>query len=97
MISYVMIISFIFVYTLYEKANNPELTQMIKDLWLKVGPVFTGLFDDNYYRDHANDEHELILAAFRAGDAAAAQCFMQQDINIAAEVLLPLMPQEDMN
>lgn len=84
-----------FHFTIYEKANNPELLQMINDLWLKVGPVFNRLFDDNYYRDHANDEHQNILAAIEAGDAEAAQRFMQQDIDIAAQALLPLMPQDD--
>jgi len=84
-----------FHFAIYEKANNPELLQMINDLWLKVGPVFNRLFDDNYYRDHANDEHQNILAAIEAGDAVAVQRFMQQDIDIAAQALLPLMPQDD--
>ena len=83
-----------FHFSIYEKANNPELLQMINDLWLKVGPVFNRLFDDNYFRDHANDEHLNILGALEAGDAEAAQRFMQQDIDIAAQALLPLMPDE---
>jgi len=84
-----------FHFMIYEKAQNPELLQMINDLWLKVGPVFTGLFDDNYYRQHANDEHQNILAAIEAGDAEAAQRYMQKDIDIAAKALLPLLPEED--
>ncbi|WP_212526041.1 GntR family transcriptional regulator [Actibacterium sp. MT2.3-13A] len=83
-----------FHFMIYEKAQNPELLQMINDLWLKVGPVFTGLFDDNYYRQHANDEHQNILAAIEAGDAEAAQRYMQKDIDIAAKALLPLLPEE---
>ncbi|MDK3019866.1 GntR family transcriptional regulator [Pseudodonghicola flavimaris] len=83
-----------FHFAIYEKAGNPELLQMINDLWLKVGPVFTGLFDDNYYRQHANDEHQNILAAIEKGDAEAAEHFMRQDIDIAAKALLPLMPEE---
>lgn len=81
-----------FHFAIYEKAGNPELLQLINDLWLKVGPVFNGLFDDNYYRQHANDEHQNILAAIERGDAEAARHFMQQDLDIAAQALLPLMP-----
>jgi len=84
-----------FHFFLYEKAGNPELLQMIHDLWLKVGPVFTGLFDDTYYRQHANDEHQNILAAIRSGDADAAERYMRRDIDIAARALLPLMPRDD--
>lgn len=80
-----------FHFSIYEKASNPELMQMIHDLWFKVGPVFTGLFDDSYYRDHANDEHRNILNAIKAGDAKAAERYMKQDIDIAAKALLPLM------
>lgn len=80
-----------FHFVIYEKAENPELLQMIHDLWFKVGPVFTGLFDDSYYRDHANDEHLNILNAIKDGDAEAAERYMQQDISIAAEALLPFM------
>lgn len=84
-----------FHFAIYEKAENPELLQLIDDLWLKVGPVFTGLFDDAYFREHANDEHQNILRAIKAGDADSAQRYMQQDIDIAAKALLPLMPKDD--
>mgnify|MGYP005810876101 CR=1 FL=1 len=81
-------------FTIYEKADNPELLQMINDLWVKVGPVFTSLFDDGYYRDHANDEHHHILDALKKGDAEAAEKFMKQDIDLAAKALLPLLPDD---
>lgn len=84
-----------FHFAIYEKAGNPELLRMINDLWLKVGPVFTGLFDDAYYRDHANDEHQNILDAFKRGDAEAAENFMKHDIDLAAKALLPLLPEDE--
>ncbi|MBU3261937.1 GntR family transcriptional regulator [Roseovarius sp. PS-C2] len=83
-----------FHFAIYEKSGNPELLQLIDDLWLKVGPVFTGLFDDTYFRDHANDEHQNILRAIKAGDGEATERFMRQDIDIAAKALLPLMPDD---
>lgn len=81
-----------FHFTIYEKSANPELLRLIQDLWLKVGPVFNGLFDDDYFRDHANDEHTNILAALEHGDAVAARNFMVQDLSIAAAALLPRLP-----
>ncbi|MEO1948462.1 GntR family transcriptional regulator [Thioclava sp.] len=84
-----------FHFTVYRRANNPELLLLINDLWLKVGPVFTGLFDDEHFKHHANDEHRNILAAIERRDAEAAGKFMRQDIDIAAKALLPLMPLND--
>lgn len=83
-----------FHFAIYERARNPELLHMINDLWLKVGPIFTSLFDDAYYRHHANDEHLNILAAIEAGDPDAAQHYLQRDIENAAKALLPFMPEE---
>ncbi len=82
-----------FHFKIYEAARNPELLQLIGDLWLKVGPVFTGLFDDDYFKEHANDEHRNILAAIARRDADAAGRYMRRDISIAAQALLPLMPE----
>lgn len=78
-----------FHFAIYEKAGNPELLRLIQDMWLKVGPVFTGLFDDDHYRHHANDEHLHIVEAILRGDAPAARLAMEQDLYLAAESLLP--------
>lgn len=82
-------------FRIYEKAENPELLQLISGLWLKVGPIFNSLFDDDYFQDHANDDHHKILAAIKAGDKFGAGRFMRQDIEIAAQALLPLMPESN--
>lgn len=78
-----------FHFSIYERSGNPELVQVIQDLWLKVGPVFTGLFDTDHYREHANDEHRNIMAAMRRRDAVAAREAMAQDLRLAAQALLP--------
>ncbi|PZR87703.1 MAG: GntR family transcriptional regulator [Stutzerimonas stutzeri] len=78
-----------FHFEIYEKSGNPELLLVIQGLWLKVGPVFNGLFDANHYREHANDEHRNILAAMKRGDAAAAREAMADDLKLAARALLP--------
>ncbi len=80
-----------FHFSIYGRAESPELMKLIQDLWLKVGPVFTGLFDDEHFRIHANDEHKNILAAIERRDAVAARSFMVQDLRYAADALLPRM------
>lgn len=78
-----------FHFSIYEKSGNPELLQVIQGLWLKVGPVFNGLFDADHYREHANDEHRNIMAAMTRRDAVAAREAMADDLKLAARALLP--------
>lgn len=80
-----------FHFSIYGHAESPELMRLIQDLWLKVGPVFTGLFDDAHFRLHANDEHTNILAALERRDGPAARAFLVQDLRHAADALLPRM------
>lgn len=81
-----------FHFGIYEKCGNDELLQVIKGLWLKVGPVFTGLFDSDHFRQHANDEHIHILDALERQDAAAACAFIERDLTLAAHALMPHLP-----
>ncbi len=78
-----------FHFTIYEKARNAELLHVILGLWLKVGPVFNGLFNDDHYRQHANDEHRHIVTAMEHGDVQAARGFIARDLTLAAEALKP--------
>ncbi|MBP1807510.1 GntR family transcriptional regulator [Rubellimicrobium aerolatum] len=80
-----------FHFTIYEKSGSTELMRLIQDLWLKVGPVFTGLFDTEHYRTHSNDEHRNILSAMERGDAARARSYLVQDLTYAADALSPRM------
>lgn len=78
-----------FHFRIYEKSGNEELLHVIQGLWLKVGPVFTGLFDSDHFRRHANDEHVHIVDALERRDAAAARACMERDLTLAAEALMP--------
>ncbi|MDR0810425.1 MAG: GntR family transcriptional regulator [Gemmobacter sp.] len=82
-----------FHFFIYQRCGNPELLQVIEGFWLKVGPVFNGLFDTDHYREHANDEHRNVMVAIRRGDAVGAGRAMAQDLIMAAEALMPRMPQ----
>jgi DNA-binding GntR family transcriptional regulator len=82
-----------FHFSIYEKAENEELLHVIEGLWLKVGPVFTGLFDSDLYRQHANDEHTNIVDAIARKDASGARAFIERDLVLAAQSLMPRLPQ----
>ncbi len=81
-----------FHFTIYERAENEELLHVIEGLWLKVGPVFTGLFDSEVFRQHANDEHANIVDAIARQDAPAARAYIERDLTLAAQALLPRLP-----
>lgn len=82
-----------FHFSIYERSGNDELLHVIQGLWLKVGPVFTGLFDSDHFRQHANDEHIHIVDALERRDAAAARACMERDLTLAAQSLLPRLPE----
>ena len=44
-------------FALYEQARAPLLLELIGDLWCRVGPFFTRLFDDPRYLPVANEHH----------------------------------------
>jgi DNA-binding GntR family transcriptional regulator len=78
-----------FHFTIYERANSPHLLQMVQDLWSQVGPFFNGLFDDESFIAHANEQHILIVKALAAGNAAEVRQAIITDITVAAEALTP--------
>ena len=78
-----------FHFIIYERANSPHLLQMVQDLWSQVGPFFNGLFEDESFIAHANEQHVKIVGALEAGEAAAVRLAIVKDITVAAEALTP--------
>lgn len=78
-----------FHFTIYERANSPHLLQMVQDLWSQVGPFFNGLFDDESFIAHANEQHVRIVEALEAGSAEDVRRAIVKDITVAAEALTP--------
>ncbi len=78
-----------FHFSIYEKANSPNLLEMIKKLWCQVGPFMYGLFDDPGYGSHANDHHLQILSALEKGDRFGVRDSLVEDIAVAAHSLMP--------
>lgn len=78
-----------FHFVIYERANSPHLLQMVQDLWSQVGPFFNGLFDDDSFVAHANEQHEQIVSALEHGEAGAVRDAIVKDIRVAAQSLTP--------
>lgn len=78
-----------FHFIIYEQANSPHLLQMVQDLWSQVGPFFNGLFADESFIAHANEQHVRIVDALEAGNAAQVRQAIVRDITVAADALIP--------
>jgi DNA-binding GntR family transcriptional regulator len=78
-----------FHFSIYERAESPHLLRIIQDLWGQVGPFFNGLFDDENYIAHANDQHVNIVSALSSGDRVSVREHIIRDITLAADSLLP--------
>jgi len=82
-----------FHFTIYAASGSESLLNVIEGLWLQVSPYFHLLHGvrgaGNY--DNANQEHKLILAAIRAGDAESCAAHLRGDIESATAGLLKLL------
>lgn len=80
-----------FHFAVYEAAHSPTLVEIIRALWLKVGPVINLDLLANPERLAKGDAvrfHAAVRAAIEAGDAEVARAGIAGDIANAAEVIL---------
>ncbi len=80
-----------FHFAVYEASHSAILVDIIRALWLKVGPVINLDLRANPERLAKGDAirfHAKVLAAIKAGDADAAREGIASDISNAAEVIL---------
>ncbi len=80
-----------FHFAVYEAAHSPTLVEIIRSLWLKVGPVINLDLRANPERLAKGDAirfHAEVLAAIKAGDEAGARAGISADISSAADVIL---------
>jgi DNA-binding GntR family transcriptional regulator len=79
-----------FHFKIYQAARSDALLAIIETLWLQISPYFHLLHaSGNYFK--ANEQHELMLSALRARDAAAVSLAVRNDIEAAYRVLVPLL------
>lgn len=76
-----------FHFNIYRAAGRDTLFAYIENLWLRVGPYMTLLFDSAGFYHEATLCHGRILAALTARDPVAAKATVQDDINAAAQYL----------
>ena len=76
-----------FHFSIYRAAGRDTLFAYIENLWLRVGPYMTLLFDSVEFYQLASVCHGRILAALAARDPVAAKATVQDDINAAAHHL----------
>jgi DNA-binding GntR family transcriptional regulator len=82
-----------FHFGIYRAAHSDVLLAIIETLWLHISPYFHLLHaSGNYFK--ANEQHELMLAAMRAHDAAAVSLAVRNDIEAAYRVLASLLDAE---
>lgn len=80
-----------FHFAVYEASHSAILVDIIRALWLKVGPVINLDLRANPERLAKGDAvrfHARVLAAIKSGDADGARDGIAADINNAAEVIL---------
>jgi DNA-binding GntR family transcriptional regulator len=80
-----------FHFAVYEAAHSPTLVEIIRALWLKVGPVINLDLRANPERLAKGDAirfHAEVLAAIQAGDEIGARAGISADISSAADVIL---------
>lgn len=79
-----------FHFCIYDAARSEALLAIIETLWLQISPYFHLLHASGNYLA-ANKQHELMLAAFRTRDGAAASRALRDDIEGAYRVLASLV------
>jgi DNA-binding GntR family transcriptional regulator len=76
-----------FKFTIFAAANSPALEDLIKRLWLQIGP-FMRYYAKDVRGQIESDEHDAIIKALAKGDGLAAQAALEKDIRGGAAFLL---------
>jgi DNA-binding GntR family transcriptional regulator len=82
-----------FHFTIYAASEMPTLLQILKTLWLQVGPSMTLLFSASYDDDWAGGRnHRAMIEAVRARDASALASAVRRDLLDGRKRLMALLP-----
>ena len=79
-----------FHFIVYGAAGSEALLSFIESLWLQISPYFNLLHGSGNYAA-ANEQHEAMLNAIRAGDRSALKAAVRADIDGAYDVLTGLL------
>lgn len=84
-----------FHFAIYRQAGAPILLNMIRDLWGRVGPYLKLLMEADRYIPQSNDAHCKIVAALEEGSGPAVRVSIEDDISVAAAVLVSVLPETE--
>ena len=83
-----------FRFGVYEHAAMPTLLDIIKALWLRLGPCFNYLYPQPRLDRHSYDD---LIEALRAADGPAARSAIERAIDQGAGILLNHLPTENVD
>lgn len=78
-------------FAVYETARSPQLSEMIRSLWLKAGPVINldlRANPDRLKHTRAVVFHANLVKAITEGDADSARAAIEQDVQGAADFII---------
>lgn len=79
-----------FHFTIYGKANRPNLLALIENLWVRIGPA---LHHHPYsLGGAARERHLAIIRALEAGDAEATEQAIVEDLGSTADQIVQHLP-----
>lgn len=85
-----------FHFTIYEKANRPNLLALIENFWVRIGPAL-------HHHPHkitssaTFERHRQIIKALEERDGDAAEAAIANDLGTAADVIVPRLPESKEN
>ena len=88
-----------FHFAIYRAARSRVLLEIIENLWVRVGPSLQHLLAEAFARDSQTlhegfANHQRVVDALRARDAAAAAKYMRADLEVSEGLLLDALKQQ---
>lgn len=77
-----------FRFSLYDHAEMPTLTTFIEQLWVRIGPCFSCLYDGISKSEERGYRYGELLSALESGDSEACQKAIEKLIDEGTTILL---------
>ncbi|KKY88589.1 MULTISPECIES: GntR family transcriptional regulator [Leclercia] len=77
-----------FRFTLYHYAGMPTLMSLIEQLWVRIGPCFNCLYDENIDLPSSTYRYDALLRALEKGDVEGCRTAIDKVIDEANDILI---------
>lgn len=84
-------LNYLFHFGIYKLAKSAVLLDVIKNLWVRIGPSMH-LYMQSYQVADVVNNHSRIVAALKKHDSEAASAALRKDLNEAIKVIAPRLP-----